>query len=134
MTLVTRRRKRPLCGGSGITTPAIWDLARFAADAVSDVSVEGNRVDRRLGFSGYSVSGALWIVGFGGAADVEGDYGEQPFGTAEAVDIHAAMRSYTIWAARQLFLEKRVGSIGSGEGCGYGGVGSRSLWHQRRGS
>lgn len=42
-------------------------------------------------------------------------YGAQPFGTAEAVDIHAALRSYTIWAAHQLFLEDRVGSLEVGK-------------------
>ncbi len=31
------------------------------------------------------------------------------------MDIHAALKSYTIWAARQLFLEKRVGSIEVGK-------------------
>jgi predicted amidohydrolase YtcJ len=42
-------------------------------------------------------------------------YGEQPFGTAEAIDIHTALRSYTIWAAHQLFLEKTIGSIEVGK-------------------
>jgi predicted amidohydrolase YtcJ len=42
-------------------------------------------------------------------------YGAHPFGTAESVDIHTALRSYTGWAARQLFLEDRIGSIESGK-------------------
>ncbi len=42
-------------------------------------------------------------------------YGAHPFGTAEAVDIHNALRSYTIWAARQLFLEKQIGSLEIGK-------------------
>jgi predicted amidohydrolase YtcJ len=42
-------------------------------------------------------------------------YGSQPFGTAESVDIHAALRSYTIWAAHQLFLEHRIGSLEVGK-------------------
>jgi predicted amidohydrolase YtcJ len=42
-------------------------------------------------------------------------YGPHPFGTAEAVDVHAALRSYTIWAARQLFLENRIGSLEPGK-------------------
>jgi hypothetical protein len=42
-------------------------------------------------------------------------YGKQPFGTAEAVDIHTALRSYTIWAAHQLFLEDRIGSLEAGK-------------------
>ncbi|HLK63639.1 MAG TPA: amidohydrolase family protein [Bryobacteraceae bacterium] len=46
---------------------------------------------------------------------LKGAYGKQPFGMAESVDIHAALRSYTIWAARQLFLETRIGSIEPGK-------------------
>ena len=41
--------------------------------------------------------------------------GLQPFGTAESVDIHAALKSYTIWAAHQLFLENRIGSLEPGK-------------------
>ena len=39
----------------------------------------------------------------------------QPFGTVESVDIHTALKSYTIWAAHQLFLENRVGSLEPGK-------------------
>jgi predicted amidohydrolase YtcJ len=46
---------------------------------------------------------------------LKGTYGTHPFGTAEAVDIHTALRSYTIWAARQLFLENRTGSLEVGK-------------------
>jgi predicted amidohydrolase YtcJ len=46
---------------------------------------------------------------------LHGTYGKHPFGTAESVDIHAALRSYTVWAARQLFLEDRVGTIEAGK-------------------
>jgi predicted amidohydrolase YtcJ len=42
-------------------------------------------------------------------------YGPTPFGTAESVDIHTALKSYTIWAAHQLFLEARVGSLEVGK-------------------
>lgn len=38
-----------------------------------------------------------------------------PFGRAEAVDVHTALRAVTIWAAHQLFLEKKVGSIEVGK-------------------
>ena len=34
---------------------------------------------------------------------------------AESVDVHAATRSYTIWAARQLFVEKQTGSLERGK-------------------
>ena len=41
--------------------------------------------------------------------------GTQPFGTAEAVDIHTALRSYTAWAARLLFLEDEIGTLEPGK-------------------
>ena len=46
---------------------------------------------------------------------VKGTYGLHPFGMAEAVDIHAALRSYTDWGSRQMFLEKKVGTIEAGK-------------------
>jgi predicted amidohydrolase YtcJ len=46
---------------------------------------------------------------------LNGVYGLQPFGTAESVDIHTALKSYTIWAAHQLFLEQRIGSLETGK-------------------
>jgi predicted amidohydrolase YtcJ len=46
---------------------------------------------------------------------LKGTYGAHPFGTVEAVDIRAALRSYTVWAARQLFLENRTGSLEVGK-------------------
>ncbi len=46
---------------------------------------------------------------------LKGAYGPHPFGTEEAVDVHTALRSYTIWAARQIFEEKQTGSIETGK-------------------
>jgi predicted amidohydrolase YtcJ len=46
---------------------------------------------------------------------LKGTYGEQPFGSAQSVDIHTALRSYTIWAAHQIFLDDKVGSIEPGK-------------------
>jgi predicted amidohydrolase YtcJ len=46
---------------------------------------------------------------------LNGTYGATPFGTAESVDIKTALRSYTIWAAHQLFQETRTGSIEVGK-------------------
>jgi predicted amidohydrolase YtcJ len=42
---------------------------------------------------------------------LNGTSGKTPFGVAQSVDIHAALRSYTIWAARQLFMVKQTGSL-----------------------
>ena len=44
-----------------------------------------------------------------------GVYGVNPYGTEESVDIHTALRSYTIWSARQMFLEEKIGSIEVGK-------------------
>ena len=44
-----------------------------------------------------------------------GVYGDQPYGTAESVDVETALRSYTIWAARQMFMEDKLGSIEPGK-------------------
>ena len=44
-----------------------------------------------------------------------GTYGRTPFGMAESVDIRAALKSYTIWAARQMFLDTQVGSLEPGK-------------------
>lgn len=46
---------------------------------------------------------------------LNGTYGKTPFGVAQAVDIRAALRSYTIWAARQLFMETQTGSLTRGK-------------------
>jgi predicted amidohydrolase YtcJ len=46
---------------------------------------------------------------------LKGQYGAHPFGTAEDVDVHAALRAYTAAAARQLFLENRIGSLEPGK-------------------
>ena len=44
-----------------------------------------------------------------------GVYGSNPYGRDQAVDIRTALRSYTIWAARQMFLEDSIGSIAVGK-------------------
>jgi predicted amidohydrolase YtcJ len=43
-----------------------------------------------------------------------GQYGDA-FGRAESVDVHDALRAVTIWAARQMFLEKKIGSVEVGK-------------------
>lgn len=42
-------------------------------------------------------------------------YGAHPFGMQEAIDVHQALRSYTAWAAPQLFLEQHIGSLEVGK-------------------
>jgi predicted amidohydrolase YtcJ len=44
-----------------------------------------------------------------------GVYGSNPYGTTESVDAATALRSFTAWAARQMFLEEKIGSIEVGK-------------------
>ena len=44
-----------------------------------------------------------------------GTYGKSPFGSAESIDIRTALKSYTLWAARLMFLESQVGSLEVGK-------------------
>jgi predicted amidohydrolase YtcJ len=44
-----------------------------------------------------------------------GVYGGDPFGRAEAVDARAALRSFTIWAAHQTFMDDITGSLEPGK-------------------
>jgi predicted amidohydrolase YtcJ len=55
----------------------------------------------------------LWAAG--ARETLNGRYGKQPFGTAESVDIHAALRAYTAANAHLLFLERRIGSLEVGK-------------------
>jgi predicted amidohydrolase YtcJ len=44
-----------------------------------------------------------------------GVYGSNPYGSAESVDVRTALRSFTLWAAHQMFLEDKIGSIEVGK-------------------
>ena len=44
-----------------------------------------------------------------------GVHGKTPFGTAQGVDVRTALRAVTMWAARQMFLEQKIGSIEVGK-------------------
>jgi predicted amidohydrolase YtcJ len=70
------------------------------------------------GGSDYSVTPIAARYGLWASVEREtlkGTYGAHPFGTAESIDIHTALRSYTAWGARQLFLEDRIGSLEIGK-------------------
>ena len=46
---------------------------------------------------------------------LHGTFGVQPFGTAEAISAADALKSYTSWAAHQLFLDTEAGSLEVGK-------------------
>ena len=45
----------------------------------------------------------------------KGLYGLRPFGMTETVDIPTALRSYTAWGSRQMFLENKIGTLEAGK-------------------
>jgi len=70
------------------------------------------------GGSDFSVTPVAARYGIWAAVEREAfksQYGTHPFGTAEGVDVHAALRAFTVAAARQLFLEGRIGSLEPGK-------------------
>jgi hypothetical protein len=46
---------------------------------------------------------------------LNGVHGRTPFGTDEVVEFGTALRSYTAWNARQLFLENEIGTLEVGK-------------------
>lgn len=46
---------------------------------------------------------------------LQGTYGLDSYGMEESIDIHNALRSYTIWSAQQMFMEDKIGSIEVGK-------------------
>ncbi|MDA1081704.1 MAG: amidohydrolase [Gemmatimonadetes bacterium] len=44
-----------------------------------------------------------------------GVHGTDPFGRDESVDVQTALKAVTIWAAHQMFLDKKIGSIEVGK-------------------
>jgi len=51
-----------------------------------------------------SALGNYFTMHSGGIRSLAPD-GLHPFGMTEAVDIHTALRSYTVWGSRQMFME-----------------------------
>ena len=45
----------------------------------------------------------------------KGIFGLQPFGMTEAIDAKTALRSYTAWSARQMFMEDKIGTLEPGK-------------------
>jgi predicted amidohydrolase YtcJ len=68
-------------------------------------------VGGRLGLSSDAVPARYGLWSSVARTTLHGTFGATPFGANEAVDIRTALRSYTAWAAHQLFLDDRVGTI-----------------------
>ena len=95
---------------------------------IYDASFGAAREQRLMPYNTYTQKNVIWSAGSDYfVTPFPARYGlwssvvrktlsnKQPFGTAESIDIHTALKSYTIWAAHQLFLEDRIGSLEPGK-------------------
>ena len=103
--------------------PFMWWIGDIYAASFGE-----RREQRLMPYKTYTQKGIIWAGGsdyfvtpfparYGLWSSIarQTPSGKQPFGTAESVDIHTALKSYTIWAAHQLFLEDRIGSLEPGK-------------------
>ncbi len=67
------------------------------------------------GGSDYSVTPIGARYGMWASIARQTSSGQKPFGTSEAIDAKTALRSYTAWGARQMFLEKQIGTLEPGK-------------------
>ena len=67
------------------------------------------------GGSDYSVTPVGARYGLWASVARETSAGRKPFGLAESVDRQTALRSYTAWGARQMFLEDKIGTLEAGK-------------------
>ena len=63
----------------------------------------------------YGVAPMAPQYGLWASVERESLGGKHLFGLAQAVDVHTALRSYTSWAAPELFLEKEIGTLEAGK-------------------
>jgi predicted amidohydrolase YtcJ len=67
------------------------------------------------GGSDYSVTPVAARYGLWASIARRTSDGRTPFGVAESVDRRTALRSYTAWGARQMFLEDKIGTLEVGK-------------------
>jgi predicted amidohydrolase YtcJ len=67
------------------------------------------------GGSDYSVTPVPARYGLWASIARQTSAGKTPFGSAESVDSRTALRSYTAWGSRQMFLEDQIGTLEPGK-------------------
>jgi predicted amidohydrolase YtcJ len=88
----------------------VFQLKRFHTFAAKGIKWGGGS---DFGVTPFPARYSLWASV--ARETLNSTYGATPFGTQESIDIKTAMRSHTIWAAHQLFLDDRIGSIEVGK-------------------
>jgi predicted amidohydrolase YtcJ len=126
ITLTAKLQKEYDAAYPEAQAPFLWWIGDLYAGTFGP-----QRALRLMPFKTYTEKGIMWAGGsdypvtpfparYGLWSSIErktlnGLYGRQPFGTEQSVDIRTALKSYTIWAARQMFLEKQIGSLEVGK-------------------
>ena len=101
--------------------PFLWwigDLYASTFGAKRDARLMPHKtyVERHILWAGGSdVSRAVRIVVLGRTQDSQRHLRTTAIRNHRIRSIHTALKSYTIWAAHQLFLESRIGSLGPGK-------------------
>ena len=86
------------------------------AQSVRKLPEQGHPLGERLGLRRDAVSGALRdLVRRSRASRCSACTAAIPSAAREAVDAHAALRSFTIWAAHQTFMDDIIGSLEPGK-------------------
>ena len=109
----------------------LWWIGDIYAASYGTVETNPARAGRLEPFKTLQQQGILWSGGsdyfvtpvaarYGLWASIaretaKGTYGLHPFGLAESIDARTALRSYTAWGARQMFLENKIGTLEPGK-------------------
>jgi predicted amidohydrolase YtcJ len=109
----------------------LWWIGDIYAASYGTVETNPARAGRLEPFKTLTQRGILWSGGsdysvtpiaprFGlwaamARETLKGSYGAHPFGTAEDIDAHTALRAYTAWGSRQMFLETKIGTLEPGK-------------------
>ena len=87
-----------------------------APESVQDVSLEGDDLGERIGLQRDALPCPLRGSGpQSRASHCSASTAEIRSAAPSRSDVHDALRAVTIWAARQMFLEKKIGSIEVGK-------------------
>ena len=101
----------------------LWWLGKsmppsFGAERLARTMPLKTYLDRGVRFAAgtdYPVAPLAPHYGLWASVQREAIDGTHPFGTAESIDVHTALRAYTAWAAPHLFLEKEIGTLEVGK-------------------
>jgi predicted amidohydrolase YtcJ len=131
LDVMTTLQKQYDAGYPELQPPFLWWIGDIYAASYGTVNSGNDRGKHLVPLKTLEQRGLLWSGGsdysvtpiaarYGLWASTarqtaKGTFGLHPFGMNESIDIHTALRSYTAWAARQMFLEDKIGTLEPGK-------------------